>query len=57
MRERSISNIENNPTKKSNILMQIAEMQTYLSSYYDHTQYIMQQSAKKNFVEMTSDKH
>jgi len=36
--------IEKNPTNKSKILMQIAELQTYLSSYYDHTQYIMQQA-------------
>ena len=38
--------IEKNPTNKSKILMQIAELQTYLSSYYDHTQYIMQQAAR-----------
>ncbi|HEX7179403.1 MAG TPA: hypothetical protein VF220_06720 [Nitrososphaeraceae archaeon] len=38
---------ETNPTKKANILMQIAEMQQYLSSYYDSTQYVMQQAAKQ----------
>jgi isochorismate hydrolase len=27
--------------------MQIAEMQQYLSSYYDSTQYVMQQAAKQ----------
>lgn len=38
--------IEKNPSNKAKILMQIAELQTYLSSYYDHTQYIMQQAAR-----------
>ena len=37
---------ETNPTKKANILMQIAEMQIYLSSYYDSTRYVMEQGAK-----------
>ncbi len=37
--------IENNPTKKSNILMQIAELQQYLSAFYDSTQYVMQHAA------------
>ena len=37
---------EQNPTKKANILMQIAEIQQYLSSYYDSTQYVMQQAVK-----------
>jgi len=37
---------ETNPTKKSNILMQIAEIQQYLSSYYDSTRYVMEQSTK-----------
>ena len=39
-------NIEKSPSNRSKILMQIAELQTYLSSYYDHTQYIMQQHAR-----------
>ena len=39
-------NIEKSPSNKAKILMQIAELQTYLSSYYDHTQYIMQQHAR-----------
>ena len=38
--------VEKNPTNKSKILMNIAELQTYLSSYYDHTQYIMTQAAR-----------
>ena len=38
--------LEKNPTKKANILMQIAEIQQYLSSYFDSTQYVMQQAAK-----------
>jgi len=42
--------LEQNPTKKSNILMQIAELQQYLSSYYDSTQYVMQQAAKHKQV-------
>jgi hypothetical protein len=36
---------ETNPTKRSNILMQIAEIQQYLASFYDSTQYVMNQSA------------
>ena len=38
---------EQNPTKKANILMQIAELQTYLSSYYDSTRYVLQQAIMK----------
>ena len=38
--------LEKLPTKKANILMQIAEVQQYLSSYYDSTQYVMQQAAR-----------
>ena len=38
--------LEKLPTKRANILMQIAEIQQYLSSYYDSTQYVMQQAAK-----------
>jgi hypothetical protein len=37
--------IEKNPTNKSKILMNIADLQTYLSSYYDQTQYVMQRAA------------
>jgi isochorismate hydrolase len=37
---------ETNPTKKSNILMQISELQQYLSSYYDSTRYVMEKSIK-----------
>jgi hypothetical protein len=49
-------NRETNPTKKANILMQIAELQEYLSSYYDSTQYVMERAAiikkrKKELVE------
>ncbi|MGH9972715.1 MAG: hypothetical protein ACRD93_02320 [Nitrososphaeraceae archaeon] len=40
--------LEKHPTNKSKILMNIAELQTYLSSYYDHTQYIMQTAARAN---------
>ena len=38
--------LEKLPTKKANILMQIAEIQQFLSSYYDSTQYVMQQAAR-----------
>jgi hypothetical protein len=37
---------EVNPTKKSNILMQIAELQQLLAAFYDSTQYIMTQAAR-----------
>ena len=37
--------LEKNPTKKANILMQLAEIQQYLSSYYDMTQYVMERAA------------
>jgi hypothetical protein len=37
---------EQNSSKKSSILMQIAELQQLLAAFYDSTQYIMQQSAK-----------
>jgi len=39
---------EQNPSKKSNILMQLAELQQYLSSYFDSTRYVMEQAAKMN---------
>ena len=38
--------LEKLPTKKANILMQIAEIQQFLSSYYDSIQYVMQQAAR-----------
>lgn len=37
---------ETNPSKKANILMQLAELQQYLSSYFDSTRYVMEQAAK-----------
>ena len=43
--------LEKVPTKKANILMQIAEIQQYLSSYYDSTQYVMQQAARHKLQE------
>ena len=39
--------LEKNPSKKASILMQIAELQTYLSSYYDSTRYVLQQAILK----------
>jgi len=39
--------LEKNPSKKASILMQIAELQTYLSSYYDSTRYVLQQAIIK----------
>lgn len=38
---------QKDPTKRANILMQIAELQTYLSSYYDSTRYVLQQAIIK----------
>ena len=38
--------VEKSPLNKSKILMNIAEIQQYLSSYYDSTQYVLQQAAK-----------
>lgn len=38
--------VEKNPTNKAKILMNLADIQQYLSSYYDSTQYVMQQAAK-----------
>ena len=43
---------ETSPSKKANILMQIAEIQQYLSSYYDSTQYVMQQAVRKKKQEI-----
>jgi hypothetical protein len=37
---------EQNPSKKCQILMQIAELQQLLAAFYDSTQYVMQQAAK-----------
>lgn len=39
--------LEKNPSKKASILMQIAELQTYLSSYFDSTRYVLQQAIMK----------
>lgn len=39
--------LEKNPSKKANILMQIAELQQYLSSYYDSTRYVLQQAVQR----------
>lgn len=39
--------LQKDPTKRANILMQIAELQTYLSSYYDSTRYVLQQAITK----------
>ena len=46
--EELISNYkkETNPTRRSNILMQLAELQQHLAAFYDSTQYIMQQGAR-----------
>ena len=37
---------EQSPSKKSSILMQLAEIQQFLAAFYDSTQWIMQQAAK-----------
>jgi len=39
--------IENNPSKKVQILEKIEENKVYLSSYYDSTRYVLQQAANK----------
>jgi hypothetical protein len=39
--------IENNSSKKVQILEKIEENQVYLSSYYDSTRYVLQQAANK----------
>jgi len=36
---------ETMPSRKANILMQIVEVQTVLASFYDSSQYVLQQSA------------
>ena len=38
--------IEKSPINKFKILMNIADIQTYLSSYYDSTQFVMQSAAR-----------
>ena len=38
--------IEKSPINKSKILMNIADIQTFLSSYYDSTQFVMQSAAR-----------
>ena len=43
---------EQNPTKKSSILMHIAEIQQYLAAFYDSTQYIMQEAARMKTKEV-----
>jgi hypothetical protein len=43
---------ESNPTKRVQILEKIEENQLYLSSYYDSTQYVMQQAARKEKKEI-----
>jgi hypothetical protein len=39
--------LEKNPSKRASILMQIAELQQYLSSYYDSTRYVLQQAVQR----------
>jgi hypothetical protein len=40
--------LEKNPLKRVQILEKIEENQIYVSSYYDSTRYVMEQSAKMN---------
>jgi hypothetical protein len=44
--------LEQNPSKRANILMQIAELQQYLSSYYDSTRYVLQQAVQRKKKEI-----
>lgn len=39
--------IENNPSKKVQILEEIEENQVYLSSYYDSMRFVLQRAANK----------
>ena len=39
--------LEKNPSKRASILMQLAELQNYLSSYYDSTRYVLQQAVQR----------
>jgi hypothetical protein len=48
---------ETNPTKKSNILMQIAELQQLLAAFYDSTQYIMTQAARQQITKKVNEYH
>ena len=38
---------EKDPSKRIQVLKQIADLQLYLSSYYDSTRYIMEQGVKQ----------
>jgi hypothetical protein len=50
----NVYHIETNPTKKANILMQLAELQQYLSSYHDSTRYVLEQAAKTQHKSIVS---
>ena len=47
--------IEKTPMNKSKILMHIADIQQYLSSYYDSTAYVMQRVVSMNKPQMRSN--
>jgi hypothetical protein len=48
---------ETNPTKKANILMQIAELQTFISPYYSASRRVMEMSIKDSKEEPFSPKN
>jgi len=48
---------ENNNFKKVLILEKIAELQTYISPYYDASRYVMEQSIKSNNQNETEKSH
>jgi hypothetical protein len=49
-------NAEKNNMNKASILEKIAELQTYISPYYDASQYIMEKSIKNNNNETKENK-
>jgi hypothetical protein len=48
--------LEKNPLKRVQILEKIEENQIYVSSYYDSTRYVMEQSAKMNHTNQDLEK-
>jgi hypothetical protein len=39
--------IENNPSKRADILMRLAELQKYLAQIYDSTRYVLQSAIQR----------
>ena len=47
--------LQKDPTKRANILMQIAELQPLISSFFDATRYVLQQQIIKKRKQQSSD--